>query len=311
MKKIMRTVLANSEGGVGMAAAVAALQNGRSALDAVELGIRPVELDPRVRSVGVGGWPNLLGQVELDASLMDGRTLRAGAVGALCGFLHPISVARQVMERLPHVFLVGEGAARFAAECGAETGETLTEEARAEWEAWLRQHLPPDVWDKWPDVPLAPWARLTADPETAGGTTTFLVQDVKGDMAAGVSTCGWAWKYPGRLGDSPVIGAGSYADNRYGAAACTGMGEMAIRAGTARAVVLYMKMGMSIEEACHEAVNDLRALRRDYRGGVTIHAIDAQGNFYVVAAGRDDVNYWLWAEGMAAPECRQAVTESL
>jgi L-asparaginase len=307
----MPVILANSEAGVGIAAAAAALQNGRSALDAVELGIRPVELDPHIRSVGVGGWPNLLGQVELDASIMDGRTLRAGAVGALRGFLHPISVARQVMERLPHVFLVGEGAAMFAAECGAETGETLTEEARLEWETWLRQHVPADVWDQWPNVPLAPWARLTTDPETAGGTTTFLVQDAEGDIAAGVSTCGWAFKYPGRLGDSPVIGAGGYADNRYGAAACTGMGELAIRAGTARAVVLYMKMGMSVEEACHEAVNDLWALRRDYRGGVTIHAIDAQGNFYVAAAGRDDVTYWLWLEGMAAPECRQAIIETL
>ena len=91
-RKIMPIILANSEAGVGIAAAAAALQNGRSALDAVELGIRLVELDPHIRSVGVGGWPNLLGQVELDASIMDGRTLRAGAVGALCGFLHPLSL---------------------------------------------------------------------------------------------------------------------------------------------------------------------------------------------------------------------------
>ncbi len=100
-------------------------------------------------------------------------------------------------------------------------------------QAWLAEHVPADIRARWPDVPLAEWARHTADPETAGGTTVFLVQDATGDIAAGVSTCGWAFKYPGRLGDSPIIGAGCYADNRYGAAACTGMGELAIRAGTA------------------------------------------------------------------------------
>ncbi|MCS7220400.1 MAG: N(4)-(beta-N-acetylglucosaminyl)-L-asparaginase [Anaerolineae bacterium] len=308
----MRVIVANSEGGVGMAAAVEAMQQGRPALDVVELGIRPVEIDPRVHSVGVGGWPNLLGQVELDASIMDGRTLRAGAVGALRGFLHPISVARQVMERLPHVFLVGEGAARFAAECGAETGETLTEEARTKWEAWLRQHIPSEVWSQWPNIPLTPWVQLTTDPEKIRGTTVFLARDDDGNIAAGVSTSGWAFKYPGRLGDSPVIGAGNYADNRYGAAACTGMGEMTIRAGTAHAVVFYMKMGLSVVEACHKAVQDLRALAQAHRGQVTIHAIDAHGNPYVVTTGdADEVCFWIWMDGMEKPECRPAVVEPL
>jgi L-asparaginase len=305
----MTIILANSEGGVGMVAAVALLQQAGTALDVVETGMKPVELDPTVRSVGVGGWPNLVGQMELDASIMDGQTLRTGAVGALQGFLHPISVARRVMETLPHVFLVGEGAARFAAEFGFEQGEILTDVAKAEWEGWLKKHVPAEVWAKWPDVPLAEWARLTADPVTAHGTTTFLVKDQSDDLAAGVSTCGWAWKYPGRLGDSPVIGAGSYADNRYGAAACTGMGEMTIRAGTARSIVLYMKMGMSVAEACHEAVADLRALHQDYRGWVTIHAIDASGEPYVICTKPDgDVKYWLWQAGMTAPEERRAVT---
>ncbi len=226
------------------------------------------------------------------------------------GYLHPIWVARQVMERLPHVFLVGDGAARFAAECGAEAGETLTAEARQEWERWLEDHVPPEARVGWPDVPLAEWARLTADPETAGGTTVFLVQDAAGDIAAGVSTCGWAYKYPGRLGDSPVIGAGAYADNAYGAAACTGMGELAIRAGTARSVVLYMKMGASVQEACREALADLRRLRRSYRGGVTIHAISAAGEPHVVSVGREPpATYWIWAEGMAAPEQPEIVVE--
>ncbi len=306
----MRLVLANSEGGVGIAAAVDALRRGQPALDAVEQGIRPVEMDPQVRSVGVGGWPNLLGQIELDAAIMDGRNLRAGAVGALQGFLHPISVARQVMEQLPHVLLVGDGAARFALECGAERGETLTEESRAGWQAWLHKHVPPDVQAKWPDVPLAEWARLSADPERAGGTTTFLVKDSAGDIAAGVSTCGWAQKYPGRLGDSPIIGAGSYADNRYGAAVCTGMGEMAMRTGTARAVVLYMKMGMSVEEACLEAMQELLDLKAStIIGHVTIHAIGIQGTSYVVTTWPDrETTYWLWREDLDAPECHRAIT---
>jgi L-asparaginase len=189
-------VLANSVSGVGMPAAVAALRAGLPALDSVEAGIRPVEADPTIDSVGVGGWPNLLGQVELDASIMDGRTLHTGAVAALQGFHHPISVARQVMARLPHVLLADQGAARFAAEIGAEAGEILTEEARSRWEAWLMDHVPADTRARWPAVPLAEWARLTADPETAGGTTTFLVRDAAGDLAIGVSTCGWAFNPP-------------------------------------------------------------------------------------------------------------------
>lgn len=305
----MRLVLANSEGGVGIAAAAEALQRDRPALDAVERGIRPVEADPQVRSVGVGSWPNLLGQIELDAAIMDGRTLRSGAVGALRGFLHPISVARQVMEQLPHVLLVGEGASRFADECGAERGETVTEASRTGWQDWLHKYVPPEVQARWPDVPLAEWARLSADPERAGGTTTFLAIDREGDIAAGVSTCGWAQKYPGRLGDSPIIGAGSYADNRYGAAACTGMGEMAIRAGTARAVVLYMKMGMTVGEACREAMKDLRDLKvSPVTGHVTVHAIDAQGTPFVITTWPErEITYWFWCEGMDAPEQRRAI----
>lgn len=304
-----RVIVANTEGGVGMAAASRVLLDGGCGLDAIEAGIWPVELDPTIRSVGVGGWPNLLGEIELDALIMDGRTLKSGAVGALKGFLHPISVARQVMEQLPHVFLVGEGAARFAAEIGAEAGENRTEESRQQWADWLARYVPPDIIAQWPDVPLAQWARLTADPEKAGGTTTFLVRDAAGDISAGVSTCGWAMKYPGRLGDSPVIGAGGYADNRFGAAACTGHGELSIRAGTARSVVLYMKMGMSVADACHEAANDLRHLLREFPAAITIYGINAVGDDYVLAVGQEPrlAWYWYWAEGMPAAEKRDAV----
>lgn len=306
----MRLALASSEGRVGMSAAVDALRRNLPALDVIEQGICPVELDPQIRTVGIGGRPNLLGQMELDACIMDGRTLRTGAVGALRDFLHPISVARQVMEQSPHVFLVGDGAARFARECGAEEGETLTEESRTEWEAWIRKHRPDEIRARWPDGPLLDLSWLTADTKAMGGTTTLLVQDSEGNIAAGVSTSGWTYKYPGRLGDSPVIGAGAYADNRYGAAACTGMGKMTIRAGTARAVVLYMKMGMSVHEACQEAVNDLRSLKEGLEGAyssiVTIHAIDAHGEPCVATTSTDSEDHfwhgWFWREGMDAPQ---------
>jgi L-asparaginase / beta-aspartyl-peptidase len=311
-EQMPQVILAGSQGAAGMAAAVDAQWRGAPALDVVECSIRPVELDPTVRSVGVGGWPNLLGQVELDACIMDGKGLRSGAVGALQGYLHPISVARQVMERLPHVFLAGQGAARFAAECGAESGSLLTEQSRREWQAWLEEHVPEELRSRWPEAPLAEWARLTADPinGNAHGTTITLVKDRAGDIGAGVSTCGWAFKYPGRLGDSPVIGAGCYADNRYGAAACMGQGELTIRAGTARSIILYMKMGLTLRQACHEALDDLRALARTYEGGVTVHAIDAQGDHYVVAVGdREPAAYWLWTEGMPAAERRLSAVE--
>jgi L-asparaginase len=113
-----------------------------------------------------------------------------------------------------------------------------------------------------------------------------------------------------RLGDSPVIGAGSYADNRYGAAACTGHGELTIRAGTARSVILYMKMGMTVEDACAGALNDLRAVHRDFQGGVTIHALDAVENPHVAAIGPGGgLTYWVWQDGMFAPEERSVTPE--
>ncbi|NLD43864.1 MAG: N(4)-(beta-N-acetylglucosaminyl)-L-asparaginase [Chloroflexi bacterium] len=306
----MRVVVTNSVGVAGIQTTVDALLAGRPVLDAIELGIQQVELDPEIHSVGRGGWPNLLGQVELDASIMDGRTLRSGAVGALQGYLHPISVARQVMERLPHVLLVGEGAARFAAEWGMVAGENLTPEARAGWEKWRREHVSPAALANWPAQNLTALAGLTADPFLAHGTTTFLVRGDDGHIASGVSTSGWAWKYPGRLGDSPIIGAGSYADQRYGAAACIGQGELTIRAGTSRAVVLYMKMGMTVHEAVREAARDLEALDRDYHGMVTIHAIDRDGDHCVLTWGAEQPeDYCVWTDGLAAPETRRAAMD--
>ena len=300
-------VVTNNEGKSGIATTMRKLADGAAALDAVEAGIRLVEDDPDVRTVGRGGWPNLLGEVELDASVMCGSTLRTGAVGALQGYRHPVSVARQLLERLPHELLVGAGAARFAHEIGAEACELLTDESRAAWQRWFAAEVSASDRAQWPDVPLERYCHNAVDPEIGKDTTVFLAIDRGRNVVSGTSTSGWGWKYPGRLGDSPIIGAGSYADSRYGACACTGAGEMTIRTGTARAVVLYMKMGMSVERAVEEAVNDMRALKGGLISRVTIHAIDNRGGHRVVAVnGLPGNHYWFWAPGMAEPEARPA-----
>ncbi len=278
-------IIASHNGAIGIHQAMAALKGGGSALDAVETGTRLVEANPDEHSVGYNGYPNILGELELDASIMHGRTLDSGAVAAMRGFPYAISVARQVLERkLPHVLLAGEGAERFAREIGAEErDEMLTDAVRQAWskglaptrlsERLLAQALP----DLPEDAPLLGLVKLATDPERVAGTVNFIAIDSSGDIGSGVSTSGWAWKYPGRIGDSPIIGAGNYADNRYGACACTGMGEMAIRAGTARSVVLYLQMGMTLEAAAHTAMRDLRDLGGDYIGGMNLIALDRHG----------------------------------
>jgi L-asparaginase len=249
-----------------------------------------------------------MGVVSCDAAVMDGATGRAGAVGHLRGFLHAVSVARQVMERLPHVMLVSEGAERFAREIAAERAEMLTEEARARHERWMVEHAPASVRANLSGAELVQLAWESSREMTAGGTVVFLCLDGSGDIAAGTSTSGWAQRYPGRLGDSPVVGAGLYADNRYGACGCTHVGEMTIRACTARSVVLYMKAGASVREACLEAVRDLRALKGGYLGPVIIHAIDRHGSPYVVSTGPvvKGLDYYHWSVGAAAVEMRRA-----
>jgi len=299
-------LLTNNEGTVGVPTTVRMLADGAAALDAIEAGIRLIEADPTVRTVGRGGWPNLAGEVELDACLMDGTTLRTGAVGALKGYLHPVSVAREIMRRLPHEFLVGEGAARFAREIGADTADNLIEDSLRVWQAWFDRTLTPAQKQAWPDIPLAELCRHAIDPETGRDTTVFLAQDRGKNICSGTSTSGWGWKYPGRLGDSPIIGSGSYADTRYGAAACTGAGEMTIRCCTARSVVLYMKRGATVADAVLEAVEDMRALKTGLINRVTIHAIDPRGNHKVVAVNGTGGNvYWLW-EGAGDPVQRPA-----
>ena len=295
-------LVTNSEGWPGVAHAAQALEAGGRAIDAVEAGIRLVEADERVRTVGRGGWPNILGEVELDAAIMDGDTRRTGAVGALKGFLHPISVARAVLERLPHELLAGDGAARFARDIAAQRGENLTDDSAAAWRRWVDGNVSGEARRRWPEGALEAHCRRAVDPERGRDTTVFLALDGNGSIATGVSTSGWAWKHPGRLGDSPIVGAGSYADSRYGAAACTGAGEMTIRCATARSVVLFIRMGISVEEAVNEAARDLASLEGGLVSRVTLHAIDAAGEYSVAAVNAEaPLHHWLWRNGDAAP----------
>ncbi len=296
-------IVASRNGDVGIDAAWEILQQGGSALDAVETATRLVEDNPADHTVGYGGYPNLLGEVELDASIMDGTTLQAGGVGALRGYRHAITVARRVMEHLPHVLLAGEGAAQFAASLGLAEEELLTEAAASAWHERILTRYPELVGespDRFNATLLRSVAGLATDPEHVAGTVNFIAQDQQGRIASAVSTSGWAWKYPGRLGDSPVIGAGNYADDRYGAAACTGWGELALRTATARSVVLYLKLGYTLEDACRAAFADLLLPGIEPASIVmSMVALDRHGNHCAIttAPGR---TYIYRAEGMAA-----------
>ncbi len=299
-------LVASTNAELGFAAGMEILHAGGSALDAVEAVIRPVESNPDDHSVGYSGLPNILGQVELDASIMDGKTLAAGAVCAVKHYEHPISIARQVMERLPHVMLAGAGAERFARELGMKKKNLLSDTARAIYESNVSDSPRYNTMRE-----LV--SRATHDPEIAAsvddygdekrfGTTNVIAIDRAGNFASGVSTSGWAWKYPGRVGDSPIIGAGNYCDNRYGACACTGYGEMAMRANTAHSVVLYMKCGMRLSRAAGEAMRDLRALTVPFPPGMNLIAVDARGKHVGFTTETDRVvEYVYQTETMKTP----------
>jgi N4-(beta-N-acetylglucosaminyl)-L-asparaginase len=248
------------------------LRAGASAMDAVEVAVRAAEANEADHYVGVGGLPNLLGDVELDASIMDGATRRAGAVAAVTGFPHPISIARAVCDRLPqHLLLVGAGAERFAEEIGIERGQTLTDEAKKLWREGLEPDALEAVAGRQGDGELAYRRQVlerlgSMEPHDGPwGTVNVLALDAAGNLAVAVSTSGYPWKYPGRVGDSALIGAGNYCDNRVGAAACTGRGELAIRANTAREVLLALQAGRDPAQACAAALAQTLDLPDDYR----------------------------------------------
>jgi len=219
-----------------------------SSLDAVEAGVRVIEADPAVSSVGYGGLPNRDGVVELDASIMHGPDLRCGGVAALQGIMHPVSVARRVMERTPHVLLVGAGAQKFALEQGFKLVNLLTDKARKAWEKRMK-----DAVEKTPDgAGGSPGG--AEDHDTIG----MMALDPQGRIAAAVTTSGLAFKLPGRVGDSPLVGCGLYADNDAGACVSTGVGEEAIRVLGSFLTVEFMRRGADPLSAVMETLGRVR-----------------------------------------------------
>ena len=229
-------------------AAYALLSAGGSALDAAEAGVRVTEADPEVRTVGIGSRPDRDGHVTLDACIMspDGD---CGSVAYLQNILHPVTVARQVMERTPHVMLCGQGAEEFAVAQGHVRVELLTEKSRLEWEAWRAENRPDTL-------PIN-----MENHDTIG----LLTLDKNGDLAGACTTSGAAYKYAGRIGDSPLIGAGLYVDNEVGAATATGWGEAVIRACGTFLVVELMRQGNSPQRACELAVERVIAKNPDWK----------------------------------------------
>jgi isoaspartyl peptidase/L-asparaginase-like protein (Ntn-hydrolase superfamily) len=258
-------------GETAVRAAAPLLERGASALDAVVAGAQAVEDDPKVNSVGYGGLPNSIGIVQLDASVMDGKTLNCGAVAGLEDVRHATALARRVMDKTAHVLLVGEGARTFAVQQGFPLESLITPEALTEWrDRGARAAAEsPAVIPSLADLPLG------------HDTVSVLACDHEGSLAGATTTSGLAHKLPGRVGDSPIIGAGLYVDNTAGAAGGTGIGEEIIRVGGALRIVDAMRAGRSAQEACEMAirlVNQLAARRRLPPAQVAFIAIDTRGS---------------------------------
>jgi len=222
-------------------AAMKVLNGGGSVLDAVEQGVWVPEADPENRSVGLGGLPDRDGRVTLDASIM-GPDGNAGSVACLEHIVHPVSVARKVMEDTPHELLVGEGALKFALEQGFKKENLLTPGAEKAWKEWLKNAK----YD-----PVINWEN---EPNKYHDTIGLLAVSKSGDVAGACTTSGMGFKMHGRVGDSPIIGAGLFVDNEVGAATATGMGEFVLKTLGSFLVVEFMRYGMSPQQACEAAV---------------------------------------------------------
>lgn len=264
-------------------AAMDILGKGGNALDAVEAGVKVPEGDPMDQSVGFGGRPDRDGTVTLDSCIMDSKG-NCGSVCFLQGIKHPVSVARAVMEKTPHVILAGEGAQNFALANGFVKENLLTEKSRLDWEEWKKE------------AKYKPIINIE-NHDTIG----MLTIDAKGDIAGACTTSGLAYKMKGRVGDSPIIGAGLYVDNEIGGATATGMGEAVLRSVGSFLVVELMRQGMSPADACKEAV--MRIIRKqDFKdiqvGYLAVNKKGEYGSFcihegfeYVVSSGEKSELY--------------------
>lgn len=255
------------------------MQSGGSALDAVEKGVMVTEADPENLSVGLGGLPDRDGNVTLDACIMDSNG-NAGSVCFLQYIKHPISVARKVMEDTPHVMLAGDGALRFALEKGFQKENLLTEKARKAWEKWRKTS------DYKPLINIE-------NHDTIG----LLAIDPDGNISGSCTTSGLAYKMNGRVGDSPIIGAGLYVDNEVGGAVATGMGEMMMKTLGSFLIVEFMRSGMSPQQACEAAIDRIKEKVPEYKDFQTGYlAINAAGETgaYAIHPG---FNYALYKDG--------------
>lgn len=252
----------------GMAANQAAwevISTGGNALDAVEKGLRVTEADVTNRSVGIGGRPDASGRVTLDACIMD-QDSRCGAVACLEGIDHPVSVARKVMEDTQHVMLVGEGAKKFALSKGFKKIKTPLKEVKKDFQKWKREQ----------EEALAKKPIINVENHDTIG---MLAMDLNGNICGACTTSGWAYKLPGRVGDSPIIGSGLFIDNEVGGAVATGLGEAIIRIAGSHTVVELMRNGNSPEEACRIAVERIISKHTDLEGlQCGFIAMDRYGN---------------------------------
>jgi N4-(beta-N-acetylglucosaminyl)-L-asparaginase len=245
------TVVASANGLRGVARAYDAISQGADPLDAVIAGVNIQELDPEDQSVGLGGLPNADGVVQLDASCMHGPTRRAGAVASLEGIATPSLVAKAVMDYTDHILLVGPGAKQFALQMGFKEQNLLTEKSRQDWLRWKARLNANDAWlDHDDDVAI----------KFSTGTINMNAVTASGDIASVTTTSGLAWKIPGRVGDSPIIGAGQYCDNGVGAAGSTGRGEANIKACGAFLTVEGMRRGLAPQQACLETLQRVVAM---------------------------------------------------
>lgn len=276
-------VISSANGLKCCARAMETLKAGGDTLDAVVAGVNLVEEDPEDNSVGYGGLPNEQGVVELDASVMHGPTRRAGAVAGIRNIKYPSRVAKLVMAQSDHIMLVGQGALDFAKAWGFPEENLLTEKSRLAWVAWKQGQRDAGGFNNWapgidaPDYQRAAalkaqfpeasdeqiaWALdVAAHPIT--GTINCLALNTKGEMSGTTTTSGLSWKIPGRVGDSPIIGAGLYVDQDIGAAGSTGRGEENIRVAGAHTIVENMRHGMSPKEACLDC---LKRIVRNFNG---------------------------------------------
>jgi isoaspartyl peptidase/L-asparaginase-like protein (Ntn-hydrolase superfamily) len=256
---------------------------GGSLLDAVEKGINVPENDPTVMSVGYGGLPNAEGVVELDAAIMDGTRHRAGSVCSLHSIKNPISVARLVMEKTRHTTLAGEGAFRFALKMGFQPEQLLTPESLKKWLEWKANPQHHTFW-------------LNAE---VHDTIGMVATDGKGHVVSGCSTSGLAWKIPGRVGDSPLVGCGLYADDNVGAASATGDGDLMTNYCTSISIVHYMARGASPQDACQELLQHMaKTDPKNQSGDACVIAINTRGEVGAASMhSRYRLKYALWRDG--------------